>query len=305
MKKLLFIFNPYSGKAQLKNNLFEVVDIFVKAGYYVMTYPTQAPMDACRVIDEIGDKFDRIVVSGGDGTLDETVRSVLAKDMRKIPIGYIPSGTTNDFANTLGIPFNILQAAENAVSGVEFECDICTFNSQPFNYVAAFGAFTEVSYETPQENKNVLGHLAYIIEAMKKLTNIKPKHVRVEYDDNVIDDDIILGLVLNTKSVGGFDNSLLDISKLNDGIFEVILIKNPSNILQLPSTITELLQAKTESQGYYVFQTSKMTIHTDEDVKWTLDGEFGGEVTKAELGIIPKAVSFIIPPAELSEISDQ
>lgn len=305
MKKLLFIFNPYSGKAQLKNNLFEVVDLFVKAGYYVLTYPTQAPADTERVIKEIGAGFDRIVISGGDGTLDEAVRGVLfSEETKNIPIGYIPSGTTNDFANSLGISSNPLAAARTAVDGIVFDCDICTFNGNSFNYVAAFGAFTEVSYETPQENKNILGHLAYVIEAMKQLPNIKPHHVRVEYEGRIIEDDVILGLVLNTKSVGGFDNSLLDVSKLNDGLFEVILIKNPDNILKLPTTITELLQAKTEAQGYYVFQTSKMSIKTDNKVKWTLDGEFGGKCDFAQFGILPEAVKFIIPPSELGIISD-
>ena len=169
MKKLLFLFNPHAGKAQIKNKLLQIVDIMVKGGYDVTIYPTQAREDAFRMVYDRAAEFDRIVCSGGDGTLDEAVSGMILSG-NKIPLGYIPAGSTNDFANSLKIPKDMVKAAEIAISGEPFACDVGMFNEEPFVYVAAFGIFTAVSYKTSQEWKNILGHAAYILEGVKSLT---------------------------------------------------------------------------------------------------------------------------------------
>ena len=170
-RKLLFVFNPHSGKGQIKNNLVDIVDIMVKAGYEVTIYTTQARADATRKVIEEAQNFDRIVCSGGDGTLDEVVTGLIQSEA-STPIGYIPAGSTNDFANSLGIPKEMVKAAEVAVGNNPFPCDIGDFNSDTFVYVAAFGLFTEVSYKTSQQLKNIFGHVAYIMEGAKHLHDI-------------------------------------------------------------------------------------------------------------------------------------
>ena len=182
MKKLLFLFNPHAGKAQIKNKLLQIVDIMVKGGYDVTIYPTQAREDAFRMVYDRAAEFDRIVCSGGDGTLDEAVSGMILSG-NKIPLGYIPAGSTNDFANSLKIPKDMVKAAEIAISGEPFACDVGMFNEEPFVYVAAFGIFTAVSYKTSQEWKNILGHAAYILEGVKSLTEITSYRLRVECED--------------------------------------------------------------------------------------------------------------------------
>ena len=173
MKRLLFIYNPRAGKGLLKPQLSDIIDIFVKAGYEVVVYPTQAYRDAYKkVLEYEADRYDLVVCSGGDGTIDEVVTGMMHRNVRT-PVGYIPTGTTNDFANSLHIPKGLLKAADNAVNGVLFPCDVGQFNEDIFVYVAAFGIFTDVSYETAQDMKNVLGHMAYLLEGMKRLPSIR------------------------------------------------------------------------------------------------------------------------------------
>ena len=172
-KKLLFIYNPHSGKAQIRSNLLDIIDTFVKAGYEVTAYPTQAPGDAIDAVMYRSPGFDMIACSGGDGTLDEVVGGIM-KSEEKLPIGYIPAGSTNDFARSLKIPRSMLSAAGVVTDGVPFACDVGAINGEYYVYVAAFGIFTEVTYQTPQDVKNTLGYSAYILEAIKSLPSIKP-----------------------------------------------------------------------------------------------------------------------------------
>ena len=208
MKKLLFVYNPRAGKEMLKPRLSDVLDIFVKAGYEVTVHPTQAYRDAYYQIKEyeVG-KYDLIACSGGDGTIDEVATGMMKRrEMGKdvVPVGYIPAGTTNDFAKSLHIPRKPLAAADNAVKGVPFPCDIGKFNDSVFVYIAAFGIFTDVSYETDQAVKNVLGHMAYILEGAKRIFNIPSYKIKVEHDGEVIEDEFIFGMVTNSRSVGVF-----------------------------------------------------------------------------------------------------
>ena len=193
MKRMLFIYNPRAGKELLKAQLSDIIDIFVKAGYEVVVYPTQSYRDAYKKILEFdASRYELIVCSGGDGTIDEVVTGMMHRSTR-IPIGYIPTGTTNDFANSLHIPKGLLKAADNAVNGVVFPCDVGQFNDDIFVYVAAFGIFTDVSYETKQEVKNILGHLAYVLEGTKRLFNVPSYRIRVTHDGEEIEDEFKIG----------------------------------------------------------------------------------------------------------------
>lgn len=294
-KKLLFIYNPCAGKAHIGNELVEIIDIFTKGGYDVVAHPTQAQMDAFNVIQEHGSEYDIIVVSGGDGTLSEAVEGLmLLPDKDKIHLGYIPSGSTNDFAVSLGIPKNMKDAAEIIVKGKPFKCDIGRFNNKKFNYVAGFGAFTDVSYETPQETKNMFGHLAYIFEGISRLTSITSYAMKVTYDDNKIVGEFVLGMVLNTNSIAGFNGENMIKAELNDGLLELLLIKAPSNIIELQGVIAGLLRGETEGNGFLLTKVRNVVFETEDDIKWTLDGEFGGNDKKVEISVIEEAVNFIV-----------
>lgn len=275
VKKLLFIFNPYAGKGQIKTKLADMIDIFVKNGYLVTAYPTQDLLDAQKMVEEKAGEYDLVVCSGGDGTLNEVVTGMMhLADKRTI--GYIPTGTTNDYASSLGISKNMLQAAQIAVAGDAFSSDIGTFNGKTFVYIAAFGIFTDVSYQTSQELKHIFGHLAYILEGAKRLYSIKSYHVRVSYNDITIEDDFIYGMVTNSISVGGFKKLTGKSVLLDDGLFEVTLIKMPKNPIELQEIIATLLVENIDTKYVYTFKTDKLVLESDTEIPWTLDGEFGG-----------------------------
>lgn len=301
-KKILFVFNPFSGKGLIKNYLVDIVDIMVKAGYEVTIYPTQSSGDATDKIIKDAKGYDRIICSGGDGTLDEVITGLL-KSKLDIPVGYIPAGSTNDFANSLGIPKVMTQAAKTAVTGAEFPCDMGDFNGDTFVYVAAFGIFTEVSYQTPQQLKNILGHLAYILEGAKHLSDIKSYNMQIEYDDHVIQDKFIYGMVTNSVSVGGFKGMTGDDVKLDDGVFEVTLIKTPKNPVELSEILTCLTNLRDDSDLIYSFKAKKLHIITKEKVAWTLDGEFGGEHDDLTINNLNRAVPLIVDAAEIVGIT--
>ena len=224
---------------------------------------------------EEGAEYDRIVCSGGDGTLDEVMTGLMQAKLH-IPIGYIPTGSTNDFANSLGIPKEMLKAAERAVGQNRFPCDIGDFNSDTFVYIAAFGLFTEVSYKTSQQLKNIFGHVAYIMEGVKQLRDIPSFRMQVEYDGKVFQDEFIYGMVTNSVSVGGFKGMTGNDVKLDDGLFEVTLIRNPKNPIELNEILACLTNMIDDSDLIYSFKTDAVHITAKEEVPWTLDGEFGG-----------------------------
>ena len=275
-KKLLFVFNAKSGKGLIKNYLVDIVDTMVKADYEVTVYTTQAQGDAIQKVEKEAAKYDLVVCSGGDGTLDEVVTGMNRSEVER-PIGYIPAGSTNDFANSLGIPKDMVKAAYTAVHGKEFPCDVGYFNGDTFVYVAAFGLFTEVSYQTPQHWKNILGHAAYILEGAKRLHDIPSYVMKVEHDGEVFIDKFIFGMVTNSISVGGFRGMTGEDVKLNDGVFEVTLIKSPKTPLELNEILASLTKLIDDTDLIYSFKTSELRITTEEKVAWTLDGEFGGE----------------------------
>jgi diacylglycerol kinase (ATP) len=284
MKKALFILNPHSGKGQIRNHLLEIVDILVKDGYEVTVYPTQGQGDASRAMRERKKSYELIVCSGGDGTLDEIVTGMMQSGF-KTTIGYIPAGSTNDFANSLKIPSTMKKAAETVVNGTVFSCDVGRFNDDVFVYIAAFGLFTEVSYGTRQEMKNMLGHMAYLLEGVKHLQNIKSYHLKVTSvsengETTVIEDNFIYGMVTNSYSVGGFKSIAGNVFKgniaLDDGLFEVTLIKTPKNPMELNSILAALAIQNIDTQYMYSFKSGRLVIESGEEIAWTLDGEFGG-----------------------------
>ncbi len=283
MKKLYFIFNLQSGKATISSKLALVIDMFTKAGYEVTARPTQERMDACAAAKyACGQGFDLIVCSGGDGTLNEVIQGVMRSE-NKLPIGYIPAGSTNDFARGVGIPRNIIDATQWIIDGKEYPCDIGSFNDKYFTYIAAFGAFTEVTYETSQQVKNVLGHVAYVLNGISRLKNIKSYHMKITYDEETIEDNYIFGMVTNSSSVAG----LLSLNEflLDDGLYEVTLIKTPGNPLDLQRIIHSLLNIDIDIDTAYIksFRTSKIRFECSEEIQWTIDGEFGGSYKAVDI----------------------
>ena len=275
MKKMLFVFNPHSGKGLIRQHIINIIDIFVKDGYEVTLHPTQSRNDAYEKVSSRCADFDAIVCSGGDGTLNETIKALM-KQEKRVPLGYIPSGTMNDFASSIGIPKDMPEAAEVIVKGEPTTVDIGSFNDEYFTYIAAFGAFTDVSYETPQQMKNMFGSLAYIMEGMKRLNTAKSYHVTVINGKEKIEDEFIFGMVSNSTSVGGFKGLGGMEVKLDDGVFEVFLIKTPKSLPEFQLTINALLKREADSEYFVSFKSKQVEFHSDNDLPWTLDGEFGG-----------------------------
>lgn len=287
-KKLLFIYNPKSGKGNIKNHLAEIVEIFAEEEYEILIHPTQYAGEAIEVVEK-QEEVDLIVCSGGDGTLDEVVTGMMRRK-DKLPIGYIPAGSTNDFAGSLKIPKNMKKAARVAIKGTPFPCDVGSFDDDFFVYIAAFGIFTEVSYETDQQMKNMLGHLAYVLEGAIRLPQTKSYHMTFQANGETIEGDFMFGMVTNSRSVGGFTNITGKNVELDDGVFEVTLIKTPRNPLELNLILSSLLLEKINTDLIYCFKTDKIEFMSEEEVPWTLDGEFGGRKTNVVIANEHKAI---------------
>lgn len=292
-KKLFFVFNPKAGKGKIKTALMDIVDIFNKGGYEVVIRATQYPKDAYEMTRKYADKVDLVVCSGGDGTLDEVVAG-LVETGSKVPVGYIPAGSTNDFAGSLFIPKNMVAAAEMIMEENVYHCDIGKFNKQTFTYIAAFGLFTDVAYETDQDLKNILGHLAYLLEGVKRLFDIQSYHMKVTTEDEIFEDDFMYGMITNSRSVGGFKNLTGKNVDMNDGLFEVTLITTPKNPMDMQEIIAGLMSGKDNSDLIYTFKTSRIRIQSDEAVAWTLDGEYGGDHKEVEIRNLHRALNLYL-----------
>lgn len=293
MKKLYFIFNLQSGKATIASKLAIVIDRFTKAGYEVTARPTQDKMDACAAAEYACIQgFDIIVCSGGDGTLNEVVQGVMKSEI-KIPIGYLPAGSTNDFAKGMGIPTKVEHAVNGIISGTPHPCDIGSFNDKYFTYIAAFGAFIEVTYETSQQIKNVIGHLAYILNGISHLKNIKSYHIKLIFDDEEIEDDYIFGMVTNSSSVAGL-LSLNDF-RCDDGLYEVTLIKTPHNPFDLQMIVHSLLNIDVDLDTKHIktFRASEIRFECKEEINWTIDGECGGAYKEVLVKSNKRAIEFL------------
>lgn len=293
MKKLMFIFNPRSGKEQIRGQLMGILDIFTKAGFDIHVHVTQSQKDCAEWVRDYADRMDVLVVSGGDGTLNEAVTGMV--NLERIPLlGYIPAGSTNDFAASLGLPKSMQEAAADIVEGSPYPIDIGRFcKDQYFVYIAGFGAFTEVSYLTPQDKKNWLGHNAYVLEGVKSLAGLKPRHMRVEWDDQVLEEDFVFGMVTNTISVGGFKGLVNQSVALNDGEFEVLLIRMPRTPVDLTNIINYMFLKEEPNEYVYKFKTRAIRMVSDAPVDWVLDGEFGGSRTEVEIVNLQKKIRIL------------
>ena len=267
-----------------------------------MIYPTQSYRDAYRKVQECNtEEYDLVVCSGGDGTLDEVVTGMMMRSDR-LPIGYIPTGTTNDFANSLHIPKQLLKAADNAVNGEVFPCDVGRFNDDIFVYIAAFGLFTDVSYETRQEAKNVLGHLAYVLEGTKRLFNVPSYRIRFTHDGESIEDEFIFGMVTNSRSVGGFRSMIGKQVVFDDGLFEVTMIKTPKNPLELQEIVAALLIEQIDTKYMYTFKSGEITFESLEEIPWTLDGEYGGSHDEVTIRNEKQQLSIMVPRKDVASL---
>lgn len=275
-KKMFFVFNPHSGRGRIRSRLFDILQVFSNAGYEVTVHPTREPKDATAQVRDLPDDYDLVVCSGGDGTMDEVVQGMMLRE-HPIPLGYIPSGTVNDFARSLKIPRNMVQAAEIAVNGRDFPCDIGTLNEEHFVYIAAFGIFTDVAYSTRQDVKNVLGNMAYLLEGMKRLSKIPSCHVHLISEELETEGDFIFGMVTNSRSVGGFKSIIGRKVQFDDGVFEATFIRTPQNAVELQEILAAIVLKEIDSKYMYSFRTSRLVVESEEPIPWTLDGEFGGD----------------------------
>lgn len=274
-KKLLFIYNPHSGTQLIARKLSDIVDFFTKSGFDVTCHPTQAQNDCIETVRENCLDYDLTVISGGDGTLNEAINGFMAAGCKK-PFGYIPAGSTNDFSHSVGIPLKVMDAAKNVVEGEPYTYDIGKHNDRFFSYVAGFGAFTEVTYTTPQDIKNSLGYLAYVLEAIASLPTIKGYNISYECKERSGSGSYLLGLITNTLHVAGMKNRMSDDISLDDGLFEVILVRTPKKITDLRNLTQDILKRNFSSGALEYFKTDKLSITCEDGLAWTLDGENGG-----------------------------
>ena len=296
-KKLLFIMNPKAGLMQAPKYMADIIDRFSGAGYLTQVLMTKAGGDSKNFAAEYGGEADVVVVSGGDGTLNGVIDGLI-NGGHKTPIGYIPAGSTNDFANSIGLPKSIMECVDVVINGKPQAVDIGSFNGRYFSYVASFGAFTSTTYTVPQNIKNIMGHSAYVMAGVKELAHIKPIHARVTLekgtpDEQVHEGDYVLGGVCNSRSIGGIVNlQKLDVD-MNDGLMEVILIRMPKDLIELSDITSSILGGSFKSHQIEKYSVHKVTFELDENVHWTLDGEYEKGSGVCEIDTLESAISLI------------
>ncbi len=278
MKKMLFIMNPYSGTRKANRYLSDIISLFNRADYEVNIRMTAGTGDAAKFAESHSLGMDLVVCCGGDGTLNETVTGMLRAGSTA-PIGYIPAGSTNDFASSLKLSTNIMQAVQDILEGEPVPYDVGRFGDRYFSYVASFGAFTKSSYATPQNIKNALGHTAYVLEGISELSQIRPFHVRMEMEDGWVEDDFIFGCISNSTSIGGIltlDPKIVDMA---DGLLEVFLVRAPRSFTEISECIQALQSQRYNDCAMITFgPTRKVRVFAENDMPWTLDGEkFDGQ----------------------------
>ncbi len=272
MKGLLLIVNPVAGTKKTIKFLAEIISVFNRADFDVHVYITDVKHDASSAVRLYGDKADLIVCCGGDGTLNETINGVMQTGVQ-IPIGYIPAGSTNDFASSLGLPGDVVEAALQIVNGEPRAYDIGLFNSRYFSYVASFGAFTKTSYNTPQNIKNMLGHMAYLLEGIQELSKIKKEHICLETEKDMLEDDYLFGAVCNSTSIGGILTLRQELVDLGDGKFEILLVRAPKSIQEVHECVLAL-KSQEYNCGMITFcSASTISVTSDSEMIWSLDGE--------------------------------
>ena len=292
MRKMLFIYNPRAGKGAIRGTLSYILEEFSRHSMEIVVHPTSRSGDAMKTMKKNGRYYDLVVCCGGDGTLEEVVSGMMQGGFTT-PVGYIPAGSTNDFAASLGIPKQMKDAASDIAKGEIFTCDVGKLADRYFIYVAAFGAFTEVSYKTSQDMKNMLGHLAYLLEGVKSFATLKSWKISYESKEASGEGEFLYGMITNSNSVGGFKGITGNDVTLNDGVFEVTLIRMPDNITQWP-LIANALLTQTPNEKVICFKTSSLHIHSEEELPWTADGEYGGTYQDVTVENIPRAMQIIL-----------
>lgn len=292
-QKVLIILNPNAGLKQGKRYLADIINLFCKERYEVSVSITQQSGDARQIVMDKAAEFDRIVCIGGDGTFNEVAAGIMSSGC-DATVGYIPAGSTNDFASSLNIPKNIMKAAKMAVTGTPRNIDMGDFNGRYFSYIASFGAFTKASYATPQNVKNALGHIAYILEGIKELTSIQPYKVRFETDSESFEDDYIFGAISNSTSVGGILTLDPDVVDMNDGLFEILLVKSPKNIIELNECIAAITSQNYDNKMITFRSASRVEIFADPEMQWTLDGEHQSGCDKISVKNIHNALKIML-----------
>lgn len=295
-KKLLFIVNPRAGKTKSHAPLFDAVSIYSEAGYLVCVKQTKRRGDATRYAFELGADFDLVVCHGGDGTLNEMVNGLMRIPKEKRPpVSYLPGGSTNDFAASLNISSDLAVAAQSAMRMEVRDLDVGVFGSRNFIYVASFGAFTRTSYTVPQDIKNMFGHFAYMLEGAKDLDTLHPYRMKITADDEVIDGEYLFGAVSNSTSIAGLMKLPKSEVSLNDGEFELLLVPVPKSPLAMQALIRALVYQNYESSEGLIFRhVKKVVAETQENIPWTLDGEYAPGAPHIEIGIEDNGIQMLL-----------
>ena len=299
LKKMLLISNPRSGHGAINIYMPEVLRVFEESDYFISLYRMRRSGDACEIAEQEGPNVDLLVCAGGDGTLNSVISGVMQIEPEKRPdIGFIPTGSTNDTRNSYKLPVNIVKAAEVAVTGEPFAVDIGQCGDRYFSYVASFGELSAVSAFTSQVAKNLLGRGAYIAEGLKALLKMESNYIRVSYDDNVLEGDYFLGMVTNSHSVGGFEGIAGKNVDLQDGLFEVTLVKKPADITEFSKEVQSMFMTanvEDDTAGGLItrFKASRVLFESEDNVQWVVDGEDAGRHQKIEVINHPRAVNII------------
>lgn len=293
-KSVMLVANPNSGKGGFKTHAGEILEAFSAAEWLPIVYLTHYRAHATALVRDHAHEFDTVVCVGGDGTLAEVAAGMMQAQSR-CPIGYIPLGTTNDVARTIGISARPGEAAKQATNGNCIDFDIGLFGENNyFTYISAFGAFTEVSYATPQEAKRAFGHMAYMLEGIRSLPTITPHHAVVEHDGGTVEGDFIFGAVTNSTSVAGLVKLDSDNVDLADGKFEVVLIRYPRDIIDFNSIMTSIISGRLDGPDVVFIKSRRVHFTFDEPVAWTRDGEDGGKHTEVEIVNCHPGVQIIV-----------
>ncbi|HPW53337.1 MAG TPA: diacylglycerol kinase family lipid kinase [Erysipelotrichaceae bacterium] len=290
--KILFVYNPVAGQLQIKNHLWSIINYFCSGDIELTVHATQENKDAYKVVKKQAGKYDKIICCGGDGTLHEVVNGMMETGSSRV-LGFIPAGSVNDFATSLNLPRNMEQAARLAMEGQPKSIDIGKFNDEYFTYVAAFGVFTDIGYITTQEMKNLLGRLAYFFQGVKSVALMKTYRVKIRHGNEEFEDEYIYGMVSNTVLVGSLYKMPNQDVQLDDGLFEVTLIKAPNDLIELGSIGPYLLTGKGDNDLVKIFKTNSIEVIIDEQIPWTLDGEYGGNPKTVKIEVIEKALNLI------------
>ena len=292
MRKLLFLVNPNAGQRRVNKSLTDIIGIFNEGGYEVTVFLTNGPGSGTQIVQERAKDYDLVVCAGGDGTLNETVTGVLRAGA-VCPVGYIPCGSTNDFASTLKLSTDVVQAAKDIMMGAPVEYDVGRWGDRYFVYIASFGAFTRVSYTTPQNLKNALGHLAYVLSGIQELPQIRNIPMALELDGQVLDGEYLFGAVSNSTSVGGvftLDASQVD---LRDGKFEVFLVRMPRDMTELTQCAAALQNHTYDCAAITFRSVSRLRVHQDPALLWTLDGERAEGADVVEIENLHRAIRLV------------